>query len=93
MTADGSVIKEPCILFTISGAVSTTGSVGVLYNAQSAKTGKEIADLKALANEHRQLQFGPRGILCDSGLYVDMGSNGIEMLIVFDPIYDPQVLV
>ncbi len=84
---DGVIIKEPCVLFAVSGSLDTSaGSVGILYNAQSAKTGREVINLKAAVNVHRQIHFGVKGILCDGGLYVDMGTNGVEFLVVFDPV-------
>ena len=89
VTVTGVVIKEPCILFSVSGELDTSaGSVAIVYNAQSAKASAQVLDLEAGANVHRQVSFGERGIRCENGLYVTMGANGLECLLVFDT-FDP----
>lgn len=89
VTADTIISTEPVLLFAVMILTSTTGGDVTLYNGVDPGAGSQIIRLEGTANETRPTPFGP-GILCDRGLYVDIGSNVTEVVVIYAPYEAPS---
>lgn len=84
-TVDQIIQRGPTLLYGLILRASVTGGDVTLYAAQDAITGAKIATFEGIANESRPLFF-PVPIYCDRGLYIDVGSNVDDVLVIFAPL-------
>lgn len=82
VSADTVISTGPCLLTGVTLLVSTTGGEVTLYDGADALAGRKIARFEGIADQSTPIQFSPP-LLCQQGLYVDVGSNVTEVLIAF----------
>lgn len=83
LTGDGAVVKSAAWLHGLVLLVSTTGGDVTVYAGQDT-SGQKIGRFEAIADQSTPVMFNP-SIECDSGIYVDVGSNVTEILILWSP--------
>ena len=86
VTADTEVYHGACVLRMVNIKTSAAGGDVTLYDGLDAVSGRKIITLVGKNNETNPIVFGRRGIAIENGLFVDVGSNVDEVLLVFDPI-------
>ena len=86
VTGDARVFEGSGVLFGLVLLVSTTGGDVTLYDGADAGSGRLIGTFEGIANESRPIVFGRNGILLDKGLFVDVGSNVTEVLVVYNAL-------
>lgn len=85
ITADTVVSTEPVLLYGVIFLTSVTGGDVTIYNGQDAASGSQFARLEGTANVTNS--FSPaKAILLDMGLFVDVGSNVTEVVVIYDPL-------
>lgn len=84
LTADAVISERPARLLGLVLLVSATGGGVTVYNGVDATSGHRIARFEAVANESLPVMF-PEPLVCDRGLFVDVGSNVAEVLILWEP--------
>jgi len=85
LTADGVVTAQPVLLHGLVLLVSTTGGDVTLYNGQDAGSGRVVGRFEAIADQSTSIPFYPP-LRCENGLYVDVGSNVTELLVLWERI-------
>lgn len=88
VTEDRLVSADRFELWGFVLVTSTDGGSITLYNQRSAEAADTMGTYKALANSPLSVMF-PRGVSCERGLYVDVGSNVTGVLIIGRPIFEP----
>lgn len=85
VTVDDLICDGPCLLYSASGYNSVTGTIATLYDAQGAVTGREICTFAGIANTRVPVEWNPP-LRLSQGLYVDMLTNGVEILVQYEEI-------
>jgi hypothetical protein len=88
VTADQVVSTKPVLLYGVVILTSVTGGDATLYNGVDAGAGRHIIRLEGTANVSKPVNF-PKGLLCDRGLFVDVGSNVTEVVVIYEPYSAP----
>ena len=81
-TVDTLLTTRPCILHGVLLIASVAGGDVTMYEGQDTSSGRQIAQIKALATATVPVNWNP-GLLCERGLYVDVGSNVTEVHVYF----------
>jgi len=84
---DTRVTEEPaylvCVIVTPDGTAG--GADCTLYDGANA-LGKKVIRLNTTNNPSLHINFPPPGIRCDHGIFLDVGSNVVEVLVAFRPV-------
>jgi hypothetical protein len=85
IAVDTLVSRDPGTLhgFVISASVS--GGDATFYDGTSTAAGRKILKAKGLANISYDVNFRVP-LYCPRGLYVDIGSNIDEVLVLWEPL-------
>jgi hypothetical protein len=84
LTADELVTQRSVILWGLVLLASSDGGDVTVYNGTSTASGDEIGKFEGLGSTSTVIDLG--GLRCERGLYVDIGSNMTEVLVIYDPI-------
>lgn len=82
LTASNVVWNGPVRLYGAVLLVSVAGGDVTLYDGVDAVSGRQVLRLEGTADESRPVMFSPPLVL-DLGLYVAVGSNVTEVLVVW----------
>ena len=85
VTADALVTGKPAVLVRAIPHASVDGGDVTIYNGRGTD-GRSQGQLHGLANQVLGVEFG---VLCEEGIYVDVGSDLTSVLIVYDPVDEP----
>lgn len=83
-SVDCVVTTRPAVLYGIVLLTSAGGGDVTVYEGQDAETGRKIGRFEGANNQTRPVRFGP-GLDCDRGIFVDVGSNVTEVLVIWSP--------
>jgi hypothetical protein len=89
VTKDGIAVYGKCLVSHLSGDGSSGGNVATIYDGFD-DNGAEFCTLEAAANQHQPLNFYPP-ILFHQGIYVDMASQGQEVVIGYRQVSDAEL--
>lgn len=82
VSVDSVISTGPCLLSDVVLLVATTGGDVTLYDGVDALAGRKIGRFEGSANQSKPIHFEPP-LLCQQGLYVDVGANVTECLVCF----------
>ena len=83
ISVDTRITTHPALLHGLVLLCSTTGGDVTVYSGQDT-SGQKIGTFEGIADQSTPVMFAPP-LECDSGLYVDVGSNVTEVLILWGP--------
>lgn len=85
-TSDGVISANPCRLKSIQViADNTNAATAILYDNSSAASGTVIAKIVVDATTTYESFNSEGGIVCNNGLYLDLGGTGCEVIVHFCP--------
>src|SRR3990167_562385 len=84
VTVDTLLYPKPVLLGGLGLLVSVTGGDAPLYDGQDATAGRQILRAEGIADQSTPVIF-PWPLRCEGGLYVDVGSNVTEVLVLWVP--------
>jgi hypothetical protein len=84
-TSDGVIYAGPCRLKGVQvGADGTNAATAILYDNASAASGTVVSKVivdATLTHENHAMD-----IICNNGLYLDIGGTGAEVIVEFAPM-------
>jgi hypothetical protein len=80
--ADLVVSTDPTLLFGAVILTSVTGGDATIYDGRDASSGSKVITLEGIANQSTPVMF-PQPVTLQSGLFVDVGSNVTEVLVLW----------
>lgn len=87
-TLDDFLGPGPLVVFGVYVRVSVTGASVTLYDGLDTGSGRSIMVIEGEANITKTITF-PGGLKIERALYVDLGSNVDEVLVLWDSL--PQL--
>jgi hypothetical protein len=85
LTADQQVIIGPCLITGYSLEASADGGIVTVYDGLGTLSGVVIQSITGLASNNRERDFSIP-VLCNTGLYVDIGANVTALTIYYIPL-------
>jgi hypothetical protein len=85
LTADQTVSEGPTLITGYSLEASADGGVVTLYDGLDALSGAEIQTVTGLNSDNRERDFSIP-VLCNNGLFVDVGANVTAFTVYFVPL-------
>ena len=92
VSADTLLTSEPAFLGGLVVLASVDGGDVTLYDGLDAGSGRLIGRFEGLANVSNPIIF-PDAVPLDRGLFVDVGSNITEVLLLWRPLSDVEARV
>jgi len=83
-TVDTIITNAAAVLHGLVLLASADGGDVTLYDGTDPAGGRKIATFKGTAHKSKPIHFRPP-LLCERGIYVDVGSSVNEVLIHWDP--------
>lgn len=74
--------SDPVWLWGVVILASAAGGDATLYQGQDAGSGDVLGSFKGAANVSNPVMF-PRPVYCDRGLYLSIGSNITNVILLF----------
>ena len=84
VTGDTLITTSPGYLNGVVVLASVAGGDVTVYDGRDATNGRKVGTFKGAANISRPIIFTP-SLLCENGVYVDVGSNITEALVLWCP--------
>ena len=84
VTVDTLLYPNPTLLGGLVLLTSVTGGDVTLYDGQDAASGRVVGRFEGIADQSTPILF-PWPLRCEGGLFVDIGSNVTEVLVLWVP--------
>jgi len=85
LTGDTIVTSAAAMLHGVVLLASSAGGDATVYDGTDPNGGRKILTVKGAANVSNPVAFYPP-LVCERGLYVDVGSNVTEVLVHWDTL-------
>ena len=85
VTSDSLISPEPCLLWGVVLVGSAAGAADVTMRDGHNTGGDIIFTLSCVASDNVPLMFS-QPIMCQKGLFCDVGSNVTGVLVLWDPL-------
>lgn len=85
VVADGVVTSHAAVLHGLVLLASAAGGDITVYDGTDPNGGRKILTAKGAANVSNPIPFYPP-LICERGIYVDVGTSVTEVLIHWDPL-------
>lgn len=84
-TADAVITNAPAYLHGLTLLASAAGGDVTVYDGADPGAGRKILTAKGAANVSLPIAFYPP-LLCERGIYLDVGSSVTEVTVHWDPV-------
>lgn len=83
LTASHAITNEPTLLWGAVILTKTTGGDATIYDGRDTTSGRKVIRLEGIADQSTPLMF-PKPVMLALGLYVAVGTNVSEVLVVWE---------